>query len=117
MTRERLPDRRETETFEVVHRTHDGVEQAFIVSMGRFPDGRLGEVFIEVPYQQQRFVTALMAKDVATLLSIALQHGATVEELQAAAGHSEVNEMGRAVDRPHTLIGTVLGALARKVRV
>lgn len=49
---------------------------------------------------------------VATMLSIALQHGATVEELLAATGRSEVNEMGRAVERPHTLIGTVLAGLA-----
>lgn len=109
--RERLPDRRETETFTVTHRTHDGVEQTFILSIGRYPDGRLGEVFIDVPYQQQRFVTALMAKDVATMLSIALQHGATVEELLAASGRGEVNEMGRAIERPHTLIGTVLAGL------
>lgn len=114
--RERLPARRAADTIDVEHIATDSlgntIAQDFIISLGRHPDGRLAEVFIEVPYQQRKFATALLAKDVATLISIALQHGATVDELRAAMGRSESSRLGKIVEMPHTLIGTVLDALA-----
>lgn len=114
MARERLPARRVAETIEIEHATNNGPTRVLAITVGRYDDGRVGEVFVEVPYQQQKFATALLGRDVATLISIALQHGASVEELRDAMGHSEVNRMGNLVDLPHTIVGTVLTALARE---
>lgn len=113
--RERMPQRREADTIDVEHIATDSlgntIAQDFTITLGRHADGRIAEVFIDVPYQQRKFATALLGKDVATLISIALQHGSTVEELQAAMGRGEASRMGRIVEIPHTLIGTVLDAL------
>lgn len=110
--RTRLPQRREADTREIAHITHQGDEQHLIISVGTGDDGKPAEVFIDVPYQQRKFATALLGKDVATLISIALQHGADIEELRSAMGRSEINRMGKMVEMPHTIIGTVLDALA-----
>jgi hypothetical protein len=110
--RERLANKRAADTVDIVHVTPQGDQQPLTLSFGRYPDGRLAEVFVEVPYQQRKFATALLAKDVATLISIALQHGASVGELAAAMGRSEMNWLGKMVERPHTLCGTVLDAMA-----
>ena len=114
--RERLPPARETTTLDIEHVGQDSlgntIAQDFTISLSRYEDGRIAEVFIDVPYQQRKFATALLGKDVATLISIALQHGATIDELRAATGRGETSRMGRIIDAPHTLIGTVLDALA-----
>lgn len=120
--RERLPQRRKADTIDVEHIATDSlgntIAQDFIISFGRKndedPASPITEVFIEVPYQQRKFATALLAKDVATLISIALQHGATVDELRSAMGRGDANRMGKIVEAPHTLIGTVLDALANE---
>lgn len=113
--RERMPQRREADTIDVEHIATDSlgntIAQDFTITLGRDAAGRIAEVFIDVPYQQRKFATALLGKDVATLISIALQHGSTVEELQAAMGRGEASRMGKIVEMPHTLIGTVLDAL------
>jgi hypothetical protein len=56
-------------------------------------------------------LSTLAAKDAALIISIALQHGATVEELHAGIGHSEVNHLGNMLELPHTIIGTILATL------
>lgn len=115
MSRERLPNRRETTTIEIEHYTTQGDPQPLQISIGCYDTGEPAEVFIEVPYQLNRTFNALLSKDVATLISIALQHGAALEELQAAMGRGEVNVMGKMVDRPHTLAGAVLDAMAEEL--
>lgn len=114
MTREKLPWRRDAYTETIRHFTPDGNGQELIVTVGRFDNGRVAEVFVDVPYDKQKHMTALLGKDVSTLISIALQHGATVEELRSAMGRSEVNRLGRMVDMPHTIVGTVLDHMAKK---
>ncbi len=109
--RNRLPNRREASTLDLVHITPQGDEQHLTISVGFNGQGSVSEVFVDVPYQQRKFATALLGKDVATLISIALQHGASVEELNDAMGRSEMNRLGKMVELPHTIIGTVLGAL------
>lgn len=112
MGRNRLPNRRDAETLELVHVTPQGDEQPLTISIGRDATGSVSEVFVEVPYQQRKFATALLGKDVGTLISIALQHGATIDELRDAMGRSDMNRLGKIVEAPHTIIGTVLTALA-----
>lgn len=110
--RARLPARRAADTRVIHHVLPDGNQQELLITVGRYDDGRIGEVFIDLPYDKQKHMTALLGKDVATLISIALQYGAEVDELRAAMGRSEVNRMGKMVEMPHTILGTVLDALA-----
>lgn len=111
--RNRLEDRRATETVEVTHRTPDSVQQEFVMGIGRYSDGRIAEVWVDIPWsgKAQMSLSTLAAKDAALIISIALQHGATVEELLAGIGRSEVNHLGRMIEMPHTIIGTILATL------
>jgi hypothetical protein len=124
MSRERLPDRREHDAIEVEHVWNPGVEQELyepmLVTIGRYEDGRIAEVFIDYPdrpgerKKSQRVIA--LGQDVATLMSIALQYGAPVEVLRAAVGRADVNRMGKTRSMPHTIIGTVLDVLASEVK-
>lgn len=78
MSRERLPNRRAGETIGFEFRG-----APYRVCFSRFADGRPAEVFIDC---QARGLTPLDcdAKDVAVVLSLALQHGAPVHEIRAA---------------------------------
>ncbi|MGV3651044.1 MAG: hypothetical protein ACO1OK_06430 [Devosia sp.] len=120
MNRERLPDRREAEYCEALHIWMPGTDQEIaermLLTIGRYADGRVGEVFIDYPTapgeRKKSERTIALGDDVATLISIALQYGAPLEVLRAAMGHAKVNRMGRVADMPHTFVGTVLDQLA-----
>jgi hypothetical protein len=94
-TRERLPNRRRSDT---VSFSHGGL--TFTASFGRYADGRLGEVFVDSS-KRGSHVEAL-AKDGAVLISLALQHGAALETirhalLRDANGHAS-SPLGHALD-------------------
>ena len=75
--RERLPDRRASETF--------GFEcngLVYIATISRFADGRLGEVFLTNNKAGSAADTA--ARDSAIVCSIALQFGADIETVRKA---------------------------------
>lgn len=114
-TRDRLPDRREGETYRLEHVWLAGSArehlEKFLLTVGHYPDGRIGEVFIDYENNQLERNIAL-GKDIATLMSIALQYGAPVEVLRDAMGRSEVNRMGATIEMPYSIIGTVLDHLA-----
>jgi hypothetical protein len=77
MTRERLPDRRFSETF--------GIESQglkFTATISRFDDGRLADVFLTNHKAGSHADTA--ARDSAVVCSIALQHGVPVEVIRRA---------------------------------
>lgn len=119
--RERLPERRASAAIAVVHvwapGTAQEIAEPLLVTIGRYPDGRIGEVFIDsVAEAKGRLATRVtdLQKDVAVLISIALQHGAPIEELRAAVGHAEINIMGRVQRMPATIAGTVLDAVAEE---
>ena len=78
MTRRRLPNRRASETIGLEFRG-----APYAVTFSRFADGGLGEVFIDC---RAKGATPLDCdgKDVAVVLSLALQHGAPVSEIRAA---------------------------------
>ena len=77
MTRERLPNRRNAERFEF---TAGNVH--YTAQIGRYPDGRIGEVFLNAgKIGTELHVTA---RDSAIAVSFALQHGATAEEIRSA---------------------------------
>jgi hypothetical protein len=85
--RERLPNRRlcESFTFEL-----DGLR--FTASIGRFPDGRIGELFLNNHKRGNQSDTN--AKGAAVLLSFALQHGADINDIRKALCR---NSAGRAL--------------------
>jgi hypothetical protein len=75
--RERLPDRRASEsfTFEL-----DGLR--FTATLSRFPDGRIGELFLNNHKAGNQSDTN--TRDAAIVLSFALQHGADIGAIQRA---------------------------------
>lgn len=81
MTRERLPARRPALGFDVPHPT-PGSTVSYRVTLGHDDSGSVREVFIGC----NKLTTAMHISglEVATLISIALQHGASLEELAAA---------------------------------
>lgn len=81
MTRERLPDRRTswTQKVHIGDGNNGNVKQTFYVTFGEYPDGRLGEVFIEA-HKEGTFTRGIIS-GAARLTSIALQCGAKVEDV------------------------------------
>jgi len=77
MTRQRLPNRRECESLSF---THSGM--SYVVSIARFDDGRLAEIFITNHKVGSDADAA--AKDSAVVCSIALQHGVPAEIIRKA---------------------------------
>jgi ribonucleoside-diphosphate reductase alpha chain len=77
MTRQRLPNRRLTETFDLT-----SGYLAYTASIGRFDDGRLAEIFIT--NHKAGSAADTNAKDAAVVCSIALQHGVPLETIRHA---------------------------------
>ena len=77
IVRERLPDRRPAETFDL---TAGGVK--YICTVGRFADGRIGELFLGNHKSNSAADTS--ARDAAITFSIAVQHGADPETIRNA---------------------------------
>jgi ribonucleoside-diphosphate reductase alpha chain len=75
--RERLPNRRQSETFSF---EHAGLR--YIATASWFADGRLGEVFITNGKADSQ--ADANARDAAILASIALQHGAPLDVIRKA---------------------------------
>lgn len=74
-----LPARRETETFELKHGKQN---TPFTISIGRYPNHGIGEVFISGGKTGSDFEA--VARDGAILLSLALQHGVALETIKHA---------------------------------
>jgi hypothetical protein len=77
MTRQRLPYRRASETFAL-----ECAGLSYLATVSRFPDGRLGEIFLSNHKAGSAADTA--ARDAAIACSIALQFGADVETIRKA---------------------------------
>jgi|SRR6516164_5567616 hypothetical protein len=75
--RERLPDRRANESF-----TFELNGLLFTATVSRFPDGRVGELFLTNHKTGNQSDTN--ARDAAVLLSFALQYGADLETIRCA---------------------------------
>ena len=77
MTRERLPNRR---SHELLDFEHAGIR--YTAGIGRFPDGRIAELFLNTA----KHGTSLdvNARDAAVAASLLLQHGCPVETLRRA---------------------------------
>jgi hypothetical protein len=77
MTRQRLPNRREAETFEL-----EVGGLLYTCTVGRFPDGSIGELFLN--NHRSNSAADVSARDAAITFSIAIQHGADPEVIRRA---------------------------------
>jgi hypothetical protein len=75
--RERLPNRRSAETWDL-----EAIGLHFRVTVGRYADGRIGEIFLT--NHKAGSQVGIMASDAAVVASIALQYGAPLEVLRHA---------------------------------
>lgn len=82
MAREPLPQRRRS-----TNATFRFRGQPVEIQMGFYEDGRLGEIFLNTYTFGSEMDT--MMHDVAIVTSIALQHGATIEEIARSAARQE----------------------------
>ena len=76
--RRHLPQRRAHELIDFEHGGH-----RFTAGVGFFDDGRVAEVFINVPGRAGSQIEAV-ARDAATVASIALQYGTPAETIKRA---------------------------------
>jgi hypothetical protein len=94
--RERLPNRRLGETFEL---EVDGLR--YTATVGRFVDGRIGEIFLS--NHKSNSAADTNARDSAIVCSIALQFGADVETIRKALCRDSAGRpsgpLGAALDR------------------
>jgi hypothetical protein len=100
--RQRLPNRRQCESFEFRHAGHP-----FTLTAGHYPDNRIGEIFISSNRAGSQ--VEAVARDSAIAVSIALQFGAPLETIRAALT-KDFN------GQPATLLGAALDALAEAAR-
>jgi hypothetical protein len=99
-----LPQRRACETFYIRH----GKQKASNVTLGRYSDGSVGEVFISAAAQVGSEVD-LVARDGAVLVSLALQYGIPLETMQRAITRE-------ADGSPATIIGAVIDKLSEEAK-
>lgn len=101
--RERLPDRRPSETVTIQSR-HQGGRKLHLTT-GFYEDGRLGELFVHGAKIGSH--TDMMLAEVGALLSIALQHGMPLEEFAT-------NVQRETDGKPATTVGEIIDALAAR---
>jgi ribonucleoside-diphosphate reductase alpha chain len=75
--RQRLPNRRPAETFKL-----EVGGLAYTCTVGRFPDGSIGELFLN--NHKSNSTADTNARDAAITFSIAIQHGADPETIRLA---------------------------------
>lgn len=81
--------RRNALNFDVEFPTHTG--KLYTVTVGFYDDWRIGEVFIS-SNQKPGTMADLAGRDIALLISIALQHGADLEVMEHAAMKDEAGQ-------------------------
>lgn len=103
MTRETLPNRRNSVSF-----TLEFQGERYDVTIGNYPDRRVGEVFINriLSKTSAKVGTLLdgVCRDSAILMSIALQHGVDLSTLRHAITRDEDGE-------PSTIVGAIVDRL------
>lgn len=94
--RERLPDRRAAETF-----SFECAGLAYVATIGRYPDGRLGEIFIT--NHKAGSHADCNARDAAVLASLCLQYRVPLEIIRKALMRDPRGKasgpLGEALDR------------------
>jgi hypothetical protein len=98
--RARLPNRRSAETWDV-----EALGLHFRASVGRYYDGRIGEIFLT--NHKAGSAAGIMASDSAVLCSLLLQHGVSLDVIRKAL-------MRDVRGRPSGPLGVVLDQLAEE---
>lgn len=107
--RERLPGRRPSEVIEFNHIETNGNRSPFVATVGRYLDGRVGEVFLDAPRADS--AVGILCHDAAVVMSIALQHGASIQELKDSVARTKL-EAGQ----PQSVIGSALDVIAETMK-
>jgi hypothetical protein len=102
ITRNRLPNRRSAESYEL-----EVVGVRYTATVGRFPDGAIGELFLSNRKSDSSADTA--ARDCGILLSLALQHGADLETIRRALSR---DSQGRASGPAGAALDIIMGRTA-----
>ena len=89
LERERLSDRREAELADFGH-----AGRRWTVTVGRFADGRIAELFIDGPKEAP---IVELAQESAIVASLALQSGCAFETLRHALAGREAGPLGAAL--------------------
>jgi hypothetical protein len=96
VARERLPNRRAAETFDI-----EVGSLRYTTTIGFYPDGRVGEIFLV--NHKQGSQAGLMASDSAVLCSLLLQHGVAVDLIRRAlmrdSQGNASSPLGRVLDK------------------
>jgi hypothetical protein len=100
--RKRLPNRRLAESYPV---EVNGLR--YTATIGRFPDGSVGEVFLQNTKPGSQ--SDSNARDAAVAASLALQYGCPIEVLQKAL-------LRDSRGRPSTPLGAAIDAISRSSR-
>jgi len=100
MIRRTLPQRRAAETFDMRF-----WNQPFTVTVGFYPDGTLGEVFVGVGKTGTDI--ASVVRDAGVVISLALQHGVPVADLRHAVTR---DNSGAAT----SILGVIIDAIATR---
>jgi hypothetical protein len=87
--RERLPDRREAELVDFEHGN-----RRWTVTVGRFPNDRVAEIFIDVPKEAP---IVELGQETAIVASLALQSGCALETLRHALAGRSAGPLGAAL--------------------
>jgi hypothetical protein len=94
-----IPNRRRGENFEL---RHGGQNTPFIITIGRYPNGDVGEIFISGSKSGTAFEA--VARDGAILLSLCLQFGVSLATIK----HAITREGDGS---PSTIVGAVVDKL------
>ena len=97
-TRQRLPNRRRSWTQKVRIADANGAAQTFYLTCGEYPDGRLGEIWIEA--HKEGTLTRGVFGALARMASISLQCGANVAEVVNAMRHLDFPPNGTVEGSP-----------------
>lgn len=87
--RERLPDRHQADLFDFEH-----AGRQWTVAVGRFADGRIAELFIDV---RKEAPIVELAPDSAIVASLALQSGCPIETLRHGFAGRNAGPLGTAL--------------------
>ena len=98
--RRALPQRRAAETFDLRF-----WNQSFTVTVGFYPDGTLGEVFVGVGKTGTDI--ASVVRDAGVVISLALQHGVPPETIRHAVTRD-------ASEEPASILGAVVDSITTK---
>jgi hypothetical protein len=111
MNRSRLANRRSHDLHTIVH-----AGMAFTIGIGRYGEageGPIGECFLDVTSGKVGTAIEAMTHDLATIISIALQHGTPLAELRSSVSREGDIDAQPSIDNPpQSIAGALLDLLA-----